>query len=42
MYIKGRIPYKKRDSCAVRERVIKRLLKKDWGHAKLVWDHTIL
>jgi len=34
-----------RESSSARERkegrrVIQRLLKQDWGHANVVWDHT--
>ena len=37
--------YNERESSAAREnavgwRVIQRLLKQDWGHANVVWDHT--
>ena len=41
----GGIASKQKESNASREsevgwRVIQRLLKQDWGHANVVWDHT--
>ena len=37
--------WRKRRAATEREvawRVIQRLLNQDWGHASVVWDHTIL
>ena len=44
MYMSRVKPNKKSSDAREREvgwREIQRLLKQDWGHANVVWDHTI-